>query len=154
MQLIRKQYQCTYVHSSCHCDNQSRIRHKLNIKKLNDWQSSQLRKIIQIAIICYSLAIFKKIEKVTVEKYFLMRVPLHRSCIYLIQSQKLLRGHAAAIALFDILPFLLFALPLLLVVLLCGLLHKVKHLLHSLNVPRTRTRERDNIRYLVSRLLD
>lgn len=48
---------------------------------------------------------------------------------HLVQSQELLRGHAAAIALLDILPFLLLALPLLLIVLLRGLLHKVKHLL-------------------------
>lgn len=87
-------------------------------------------------------------------EYFLVKVPATFLHIYLIQSQKLLRGHAAAIAFLDILPLLLLALPLLLVVLLRGLLHKVKHLLHSLNVPRTRTRERDNIRYLVSRLLD
>lgn len=48
---------------------------------------------------------------------------------HLVQSQEFLRGHAATIALLDILPFLLLALPLLLVVLLRGLLHKVEHLL-------------------------
>lgn len=61
---------------------------------------------------------------------------------HLVQSQKLLRGHATAIALLDILPLLLLALPLLLVVLLRGLLHKVKHLPHSLNVPKPNARKR------------